>query len=61
MPGHGLALPRYTLATYITAELLEIGQAHACHRFVLEDAETDKAELLVSVVCYISCSSNLLT
>lgn len=38
---------RHSLASYITAELLETGQAHACHRFVLEDAETEQAKLLV--------------
>ncbi|GAA6050151.1 hypothetical protein JCM3770_000426 [Rhodotorula araucariae] len=40
-------LPRYTLASYLTAELLETGQAHACHRFVLEDAEGEQARLLL--------------
>lgn len=41
--------PRYSLATHLTAEMLEIGQAHACHRFVVEEAETEKPRLLVSV------------
>ncbi|GAA6027295.1 hypothetical protein JCM8097_002568 [Rhodosporidiobolus ruineniae] len=39
--------PRYSLASFLTAEMLETGQAHACHRFVLEDAETEKAKLLL--------------
>lgn len=38
---------RHSLASYITAELLETGQAHACHRFVLENAEDEQARLLV--------------
>ncbi|GAA5942903.1 hypothetical protein JCM3775_001223 [Rhodotorula graminis] len=38
---------RHSLSSYVTAELLETGQAHACHRFVLEDAETEKARLLL--------------
>ncbi|GAA5909960.1 hypothetical protein JCM8208_006398 [Rhodotorula glutinis] len=38
---------RHSLASYVTAELLETGQAHACHRFVLEDAETEQARLLL--------------
>ncbi|GAA5858087.1 hypothetical protein JCM9279_002115 [Rhodotorula babjevae] len=38
---------RHSLASYVTAELLETGQAHACHRFVLEDAETEQAKLLL--------------
>jgi hypothetical protein len=29
--------------------MLETGQAHACHRFVLEDAEEEKPRLLVSL------------
>ncbi|BGP39930.1 hypothetical protein JCM10450v2_003909 [Rhodotorula kratochvilovae] len=40
-------LPRYSLASYLTAELLETGQAHACHRFVLEDAVDEQARLLL--------------
>ncbi|GAA5977640.1 hypothetical protein JCM11641_006885 [Rhodosporidiobolus odoratus] len=39
--------PRYCLATFLTAEMLETGQAHACHRFVLEEAESEKARLLL--------------
>lgn len=41
-------LRSYSFATHITAELLQIGQAHACHRFVVEDVETEQARLLVS-------------
>ncbi|KAM0752034.1 hypothetical protein T439DRAFT_324129 [Meredithblackwellia eburnea MCA 4105] len=41
------ALPRYNLATHITSELLEIGQAHACHRFVLQDLEDEQPRLLL--------------
>lgn len=41
-------IPNYSLATHLTAEMLEIGQAHACHRFVVEDAEQEKPRLLVS-------------
>lgn len=29
------------------AEMLEIGQAHACHRFAVEDAETEQVRVLV--------------
>ncbi|BGP16007.1 hypothetical protein JCM10213v2_004000 [Rhodosporidiobolus nylandii] len=39
--------PRYSLASLLTAEMLETGQAHACHRFILEEAETEKAKLLL--------------
>ncbi|GAA5851319.1 hypothetical protein JCM8547_004205 [Rhodosporidiobolus lusitaniae] len=39
--------PQYSLASFLTAEMLETGQAHACHRFVLEEAETEKAKLLL--------------
>ncbi|GAA5916667.1 hypothetical protein JCM6882_002260 [Rhodosporidiobolus microsporus] len=39
--------PRYSLASFLTAEMLETGQAHACHRFVLEEAETESAKLLL--------------
>ncbi|GAA6002356.1 hypothetical protein JCM10207_001079 [Rhodosporidiobolus poonsookiae] len=39
--------PRYSLASFLTAEMLETGQAHACHRFVLDDAETEQAKLLL--------------
>ncbi|CEQ39153.1 SPOSA6832_00629 [Sporobolomyces salmonicolor] len=43
---------RYSLSSHLTAEMLETGQAHACHRFVLEDAEQEKIRLLVSdAVC----------
>lgn len=34
--------------------MLEIGQAHACHRFVVEDAEQEKARLLASLLDPIS-------
>jgi hypothetical protein len=43
-------VPRYSLACHLTAEMLEIGQAHACHRFVVEDRETETARLLVSLL-----------
>ncbi|SCV74265.1 BQ2448_6697 [Microbotryum intermedium] len=47
-PGSPLKdAPRYSLAIHITAELLELGQAHACHRFIVEDREHDKARLLL--------------
>lgn len=39
--------PEYSLPCHLTAELLETGQAHACHRFVLEDTEEEKPRLLV--------------
>ncbi|GAA5824228.1 hypothetical protein JCM11251_001576 [Rhodosporidiobolus azoricus] len=39
--------PRYSLASFLTAEMLETGQAHACHRFVVEEAETEEAKLLL--------------
>ncbi|GJN89278.1 hypothetical protein Rhopal_002257-T1 [Rhodotorula paludigena] len=38
---------RPSLASYLTAEMLETGQAHACHRFVLEDAANEQAKLLL--------------
>ncbi|GAA5893750.1 hypothetical protein JCM5296_001124 [Sporobolomyces johnsonii] len=38
---------RYSLSSHLTAEMLETGQAHACHRFVLEDAEQEKTRLLI--------------
>ncbi|GAA5918203.1 hypothetical protein JCM1841_005299 [Sporobolomyces salmonicolor] len=38
---------RYSLSSHLTAEMLETGQAHACHRFVLEDAEQEKIRLLI--------------
>lgn len=38
---------RASLAAHVTAELLETGQAHACHRFVLEDFEEERTRLLV--------------
>ncbi|KDE02411.1 hypothetical protein MVLG_07024 [Microbotryum lychnidis-dioicae p1A1 Lamole] len=38
---------RYSLASQITAELLELGQAHACHRLIVEDREHNKARLLL--------------
>ncbi|BGO93975.1 hypothetical protein NBRC10512_005218 [Rhodotorula toruloides] len=41
------APPRHTLSTYLTADMLETGQAHACHRFILEDAQTEQAKLLL--------------
>ncbi|GAA5910815.1 putative polyadenylation protein [Sporobolomyces salmoneus] len=41
------AFPEYNLSCHLTAELLETGQAHACHRFVLEDAEEEKPRLLL--------------
>ncbi|GAA5878827.1 hypothetical protein JCM16303_007198 [Sporobolomyces ruberrimus] len=37
----------YSLACHLTAEMLETGQAHACHRFVLEDSEQEKPRLLL--------------
>lgn len=40
-------LRRYSLSTHVMAEMLEIGQAHACHRFAVEDAETEQVRLLV--------------
>jgi ubiquitin-protein ligase E3 D len=46
--GRRREIRNYSLATHLTAEMLEIGQAHACHRFVVEDAEQEKARLLVS-------------
>lgn len=50
---HAVSLERkpirqYSLATHVMAEMLEIGQAHACHRFVCEDAETEQPRVLVS-------------
>ncbi|GAA5981830.1 hypothetical protein JCM5350_005740 [Sporobolomyces pararoseus] len=39
--------PEYSLPCHLTAELLETGQAHACHRFVLEDTEEEKPRLLL--------------
>ncbi|GEM07376.1 hypothetical protein Rt10032_c03g1393 [Rhodotorula toruloides] len=41
------APPRHSLSTYLTADMLETGQAHACHRFILEDAETEQAKVLL--------------
>lgn len=38
---------RYSLAAHLTAEMLELGQAHACHRFVIEDAEDERVRLLL--------------
>ncbi|KAL8292696.1 hypothetical protein RQP46_001308 [Phenoliferia psychrophenolica] len=43
----GAALPRYSLASHLSAQLLEIAQAHACHRFVIEDAKDSKPRLLL--------------
>jgi len=42
-----IGLKRYSLATHLTAEMLELGQAHACHRFVVEDQEEEKPRLLL--------------
>ncbi|GAA6020961.1 hypothetical protein JCM11491_001565 [Sporobolomyces phaffii] len=39
--------PEYSLPCHLTAEMLETGQAHACHRFVLEDAEQERPRLLL--------------
>ncbi|GAA5861556.1 hypothetical protein JCM3774_002625 [Rhodotorula dairenensis] len=38
---------RAPLSAYLTAEMLETGQAHACHRFVIEDAADEEARLLL--------------
>lgn len=43
---------RQTLSTYLTADMLETGQAHACHRFILEDAKTEQAKLLVRCLLF---------
>ncbi len=43
-----VGLRRYSLACHLTSEMLELGQAHACHRFVVEDQEEEKPRLLVS-------------
>lgn len=43
----GSPLLRYSLSLHLTSALLELGQAHACHRFVLVDAEDDRPRLLV--------------
>jgi hypothetical protein len=43
-----IGLERYSLASHLTSEMLELGQAHACHRFVVEDQEEEKPRLLVS-------------
>lgn len=49
------APPRHTLSTYLTADMLETGQAHACHRFILEDAQTEQAKLLVRSNSLLAC------
>ncbi|GAA5966092.1 hypothetical protein JCM3765_002602 [Sporobolomyces pararoseus] len=46
-PSSNETFPEYSLPCHLTAELLETGQAHACHRFVLEDAEEEKPRLLL--------------
>jgi len=43
------SFPEYSLSCHVTAEMLETGQAHACHRFVVEDDEEEKPRLLVSL------------
>jgi len=45
------SFPEYSLSCHVTAEMLETGQAHACHRFVVEDDEEEKPRLLVSSPC----------
>lgn len=47
-------LRQYSLSTHLTAEMLEIGQAHACHRFIVEDVETETARLLVRALPAVS-------
>ncbi|GAA5837062.1 hypothetical protein JCM5353_002481 [Sporobolomyces roseus] len=41
------SFPEYSLSCHVTAEMLETGQAHACHRFVVEDDEEEKPRLLL--------------
>ncbi|GAA5855908.1 hypothetical protein JCM3766R1_000059, partial [Sporobolomyces carnicolor] len=41
------SFPEYSLPCHVTAELLETGQAHACHRFILDDTEEEKPRLLL--------------
>ena len=43
------SLRTYPLATHLMARMLEIGRAHACHRFVVEDVESETARVLVSL------------
>ncbi|GAA5981760.1 hypothetical protein JCM10908_004598 [Rhodotorula pacifica] len=40
-------LPQASLSAHLTAEMLETGQAHACHRFVIEDAADEETHLLL--------------
>lgn len=45
----GSVAQNYSLAAYIMAELHEIGQAHACHRFVCNAIEDHEPRILVGV------------
>lgn len=43
-------LRKYSLPSHLMAEMLEIGRAHACHRFVVtDDDDGEKERLLVSI------------
>ncbi|GAA6062829.1 hypothetical protein JCM10212_002467 [Sporobolomyces blumeae] len=46
-PQDDVVVPEYSLASHVTAEMLETGQAHACHRFVVEDAEEEQPRLIL--------------
>ncbi|KAI5479150.1 hypothetical protein MNV49_004010 [Pseudohyphozyma bogoriensis] len=47
VPPSSTSVLRYSLAAHLTSEMLEIGQAHACHRFLVEDAEDEKVRVLL--------------